>query len=293
MEKELKILELADYSEQFIQGDSSAYLIINKNIADHPCMFGFTKLSKNKKEATQLFKKIEAKAKQLGYKDIVGPLNYTTWMSYRWALNNYDMKLIPDCDNPSYYIDYIKDLGYDELYTYRSAMVKVKNPLYALGKIAYESKLKEGYNFKLYRGKEAYDLVKDIYEISLDAFAGSYLYSEIPFEYFDQVYLSWTRDLDLSMFVAFNPEGRAVGYVVGYMSPDGKMFISKTSAVLKEYQKNKVYTALLYLGSKYVQDLGFDEMLYHFQCEQRGTFKRFDNKIESNEKRYAIFKKDL
>ncbi len=81
---------------------------------------------------------------------------------------------------------------------------------------------------------------------------------------------------------------------MGYINPyNNNEFIAKTSAVLKEYQKHKVYVALLYLACKYVKELGFNSMVYHFQCEQKSTFKRFDNNIESNEKRYAVFIKNI
>ena len=293
MEKELEILKLADYSERFDCDGASAYLIVNQNISDHPCMFGFVTLPEDFDIAKELFTRIEDKAREMGYKDIVGPLNYTTWMSYRWAISNYETKLTPDCNNPPYYVDYIKQLGYRELYTYRSAAVKIDNPLYRLSKMAYDAKIKDGFTFKLFRGKEAYGVAKDIYSISLDAFAGSYLYSEISFDYFEQVYLEWTHKLDLTMYVAYNPEGEAIGFVMGYPTPDGKYFVSKTSAVRKAYQKHKIYSALFYLGSNYIKEQGFSEILYHFQCEQRSTFQRFAKQFESNEKRYAVFIKDL
>ena len=78
MEKELEILKLADYSEHFELNGASAYFIINKNIADHPCMFGFVTLPEDFETAKELFTRIERKARKMGYKDIVGPLNYTT-----------------------------------------------------------------------------------------------------------------------------------------------------------------------------------------------------------------------
>ena len=34
-------------------------------------------------------------------------------------------------------------------------------------------------------------------------------------------------------------------------------------------------------------------MLYHFQCEQKETFRRFDEDVEDNEKRYAVYVKEL
>ncbi len=292
MNKELEILPAADYYERFAVGEAEGYLIVNKNMKEHQCMFGFVTLPEDLDTARELFSLMENKAKELGYADIVGPLNYTTWLSYRWAVNNYDMKLYPDCDNPPYYVDFIKELGYKELYTYRSAFIDMDNPLYHVGKKVYESKLREGYEFKFYFGKAGYEKVRDIYDISIDAFEGSKLYSPLPFEYFERIYLEWIKQVEAAVYIAYK-DGKAVGYVMGYMNPYSHDFISKTSAVLKEYQKHKVYVALLYLGVKYVKDLGLDKMIYHFQCEQRDTFQRFDSRIESREKNYAVYVKEL
>lgn len=294
MNKELEILKLADYKEYIEYEDCSCYLIVNNKIEEYSCMFGFTKLSKNFKNVKKLFEKVEEKARQKGYKYLIGPLNYTTWMSYRWAINNFDVKYYPDCDNEKYYIDYIMNLGYKPLYTYRSAHIDINNKLYFIGEEIYKQKLAEGYEFKAFKGKEGYEIVKDIFDISKDAFQGSYLYSEIPFKYFEQIYLEWTKRIEeVVMYVAYK-DGKAIGYIMGYVNPHNqKEFIAKTSAVLKEYQKHKVYVALLFLGCKYVKELGFNEMIYHFQCEQKSTFQRFDNNIESKEKRYAVYVKEL
>ena len=292
MNHELKILELADYYEEFAVNDSSAYLIINKNMSDYQCMFGFAQLADNLTDAELLFDKIETRAKELGYTCLVGPVNYCSWMSYRWAISNYDLKLYPDCTNPPYYNDIIRNLGYKELYTYRSAVIDMNNPLYYVGEKIYKEKTDEGFEFRLFLGSEAYSLAREVFDISVDAFRGSYLYADIPFEYFEQIYLTWTKAIDIVMYVAYL-NGEPVGYVMGYDSPYGDCFISKTSAVKKAYQKNKLYTALLYLGCRHVRNKGYNDMIYHFQCEQKDIFKRFDSSIESNEKRYAVYIKEL
>lgn len=292
MNKELEILQLADYSEHFEYNGAQAYLIVNRKMNDYQCMFGFCELPDDADAASVLFQRIEDKARELGFSHIVGPVNYCTWMSYRWAISNFETKLFPDCDNPPYYNDIITKLGYAPLYTYRSACIDIANPLYFAGEAIYREKLQEGYEFRKYEGDEAYQLAEEVYSISKDAFADAYLYSDIPYEYFERLYLSWTRQLKLIMYGAFH-NGRLIGYVMGYDSPDGKMFISKTSAVLKEYQKHKIYTALMYLGCRYVLDKGYKDMMYHFQCEQKSTFRRFDSNIETNEKRYAVYVKKL
>ena len=43
----------------------------------------------------------------------------------------------------------------------------------------------------------------------------------------------------------------------------------------------------------YLRELGYDDVVYHYECEQRPTFHRFDGDVESNEKRYAMFVKEL
>ncbi len=292
MNNELEILKLADYYEKFEYKNASAYLIINNKIENHKCMFGFTEFPNDIEVARELFNRLEMRAREKGFNELVGPLNYCSWMSYRWAINNYDLKLFPDCNNPKYYVDIIKKLGYKELYTYRSAFIDINNPLFFIGEETYKEKLKEGYTFKFFEGKEVYKLAKEVYDISINAFEGSFLYSDIPFEYFENIYLSWTKNLNIGMFIAYY-NGNAIGYVMGYDNPYSKTFISKTSAVKKEYQKHRVYVALLYLGCKYVLDKGYKDMIYHFQCEQKDIFKRFNSDIESKEKRYAVFIKEF
>lgn len=289
---ELAVLALADFAEKFESDGAEAYLIVNKNMQDYPCMFGFTKLSEDFAATQKLFEKVEAKARELGHKQIVGPLNYTTWLSYRWAIDHPEIKLYPDCNNPLFYVDQVKRLGYRELYTYRSATIKLNNALYEYGKQAYQERLKDGYEFKLISGNPSKKQIKEIYEISTAAFVNGPLYSELPAQFFEQIYLQWMKRVQPIAYVAYR-DGCAVGFVMGYMSPYKNEFISKTSAILPEYQHKGIYAALAYLGFEHVKNLGLNEIVFHFQCEQRSTFQRFSNDIESQEKHYAIFIKDL
>ncbi len=292
MNEELAILELADYSELFEEDKAKAYLIVNSKIADHPCLFGFIDLPEDYETVKKLFERVEKRAREMGYNDIIGPINYCTWFSYRLALDRYDMKLFPDCNNPRYYVDYLEKLGYSKFLTYRSARVKIHNPLYGLGKKSYEKKQAQGFDFKHFEGNEALLKAREIYEISCDAFKGAWLYYDLPFEYFERFYLSWIRKIDAQLFVAYK-YGQAIGFALGYRNPFADNFISKTSAVKQEYQNQQIFAALLYYGSGFVEQMGFNDMIYHFQCEQKPDFKRFDKQYESDEKRYALFRKEL
>ena len=178
------------------------------------------------------------------------------------------------------------------LHTYRSATIDLNNPLYKLGEAVLKQKEAEGFEFKFFEGEEAYSKVREVYDISADSFQGGPLYSEIPYEFFTEIYLSWTKNINPAMFIAYR-DGEAVGYVYGYENIYDRAFISKTSAVKKKYQKNKLYLALIYLGYKHIMSRGYTEALYHFECEQRVTFKHFDENIESNEKKYAVYIKEL
>lgn len=288
MHEEYEILSLADHHERFTNGGSSAELIINNRMEDHPCLFGFVTLSDNAEEVRALFAAMEQRAKELGFHELAGPVNYCSWMSYRWAISRFDMHLFPDCDNPPFYPELLEQTGYRKLYTYRSASVDMHNPVYQMGEALYRQKCSEGVVFRLYEGEAAYALADDVFDISCAAFRGSALYCDIPRSVFHALYLKWTRGLKIAMYTA-EYEGKVIGYVMGYESPDGSCFISKTSAVLPEYRKHKIYAVLMYLGWQYVMQKGYSKMMYHFQCEQKETFQRFDSNVESDEKRYAVW----
>ena len=153
MSRELDILQLADYYEKITFRDAEAYLIINKKIEKYNCLFGFISFPNDFETAKGLFDLLEQTALSKGYHHLVGPVNYCTWMSYRWAINNFDCKLFPDCDNPPYYPETVEKLGYSQLYTYRSALVDANNPLYAIGETVLKQKQKEGFTFKLYENE--------------------------------------------------------------------------------------------------------------------------------------------
>lgn len=289
---ELAILSLADYAERFDVAESEAYLIINNRMSEFPCMFGFTRLTDDFATTRKLFRALETKAKNLGYKQLIGPVNYTTWLSYRWAIDHPELKIYPDCNNPLYYVSQIKELGYRELYTYRSATILIDNALCELGKQSYKQKIKEGYEFKLVSNNPTIDQIKDIYDISIAAFAGGPLYSELPYPYFEKIYLQWLQSIEPIAYVAYK-NNRAVGFVMGYMNPYSDNFVSKTSAVLPEYQHQGIYAALVYLGCEYIRDLGLDKMIFHYQCEQRPTFRKFSTDKELQEKHYAVFIKEI
>lgn len=292
MDREIDILQLADGYEKFEEGNSSAYLIINKKIRDYQALFGFAKLSPDKGEWRELFHRMEEAAMALGHKTLVGPVNYSTWLSYRWAISRFDLSLFPDCDNPPFYPEYIEELGYRKLYTYRSAEIRIANPLNEPGAKALAEKEGQGYHFVAYEGEEALLHATSVYEISREAFSDAPLYSDIPYAVFETLYLSWVKKLHISLIIAYYGKD-AVGYVFGYESPLGRDFISKTSAVKKAHQKHGLYLALLHLGSELVSSKGYDTMFYHFQCEQKQTFRRFESSIEAREKRYAVYMKEL
>ncbi len=292
MKNELEILKLADDYKLVEYKKAKAYLIVNRKMEDYQCMFGFVEFPNDIDQAKGLFDLLEEEAKKRGFNAIVGPINYSTWMSYRFAISNFEFKLFPDCDNPEYYPKMIEELGYKELNTYRSALIDINNPLFLMGEDIYKEKLSEGFIFKRYENEETYKVAREIYDISINAFEGANLYSHIPYEAFEEIYLTWTRGLSSGLFIAYYKD-EPVGYVFGYEDPVNKLFISKTSAVKKECQKNKLYIALLFLGNQYVLDKGYESMLYHFQCEQNNTFKRFEKHIEAKEKRYAVYIKEL
>lgn len=292
MNAELEILNLADEYELFEYEGARAYLIVNRKLEQHNCLFGFAEFPDDLAVAEELFGRLERRAREKGFSSLVGPVNYCSWMSYRWAVNRFDIRLFPDCENPPYYPELIRKLGYRELYTYRSAVIRSDNPLFAVGQSVYLQKCQEGFTFRFFEGEEVYGQAKEIFAISENAFRGSYLYCDIPYAYFEKLYLAWTKKVKMGLYVAYYGD-EPVGYVMGYENPYSHAFISKTSAVKKEFQKQRIYLALLYLGCRYVQSMGYQETVYHFQCEQRDTFQRFDQSVESEEKRYAVYIKEL
>ena len=291
--KNQQILDLCDFYKEYLYEDASVALMVNNNQKEYKCLFGFLNLSETLENNIEVFKQLECDATNLGFKNVVGPVNYSSWFDYRLPIDNFDKTLIPDIKGNKKDIDTLKFLGYKPLYTYASTMSKINTRLEALSK---KAKLPTNTKDTFICGKEVFDYAPLIFDASKEAFKEGYLYSDVPYYAFNDIYMGWLKklpfDIDLYM-INDSITNKLIAYGICYFDKLNNTYVCKTAAVLSKHQKTQVVMCLVKVVFERARYYNAPSILYHFQNEQKNTLSAFWRGYEIYKKRYALFKKEL
>lgn len=288
-----KILSLCDYYKEYVYEDANVVLMVNNNQKEYQNLFSFLHLSKNNEFNNTLFKMMEEDAKAKGLTNIVGPINYSTWFDYRLPIDNFDVSFIPDIKGCKEEVDFLYSRGYQNLYTYASTLATINQRLEFVTK---RNKLSSEYYDELVVGEKVFDYTKEIFALSSLCFTNGYLYSDVPYDVFDSIYMKWLKKLPFSidLYMIREKETKVlVAYGICYYDTLNKMYVCKTAAIHPEHQKTNVVMQLAKIVFERTRHHQASQVLYHFQNEQKNTLSAFWRGCVLLKKRYALFIKEL
>jgi len=196
-----------------------------------------------------------------GHKRIVAPINGDTWHTYRLMSWSADEPAFPfEPQNPFWYNDIYTEFGFKPLKTYRSDKFNIDvEPLSSTNTVfsfsgsddltlesAETSYMDMDLSFRNYRAGD----LKLIYDISLYGFDANFLYDDITFEAFNQLYQPILPMIDKELVVIAEVENTPVGFMFSFAA--GDRLILKTMAVLPEYRSlgigAKMFHHILFAG---------------------------------------------
>lgn len=288
-----KILNLCNWYKEYLYKDASVVLMKNNNQDEYKYLFGFLSFSKDEKTNTKVFKMMEQDALKNGAKSLVGPINYSSWFDYRLPLDNFDIHFLPDIPGTKFDIDMLYKLGYKEVYTYASTLSSINT---RLEKLSSRNKLSSNYYDELITGEFVFDYAKEIFEVSSRCFKEGFLYSDVPYDAFNEIYMQWLRKLPFSIDLYMIREKNTknlVAFGICYYDSINKMYVCKTAAILSEHQKSFIVMQLAKIVYERTRYHNADRILFHFQNEQKNTLSAFWKNHIILKKRYALFIKEL
>lgn len=272
--------------------DNSIGVVMKNPALDHNCaLFGYIDFPDDIEIAGKLFFLIEEKAKKMGAEYLIGPINYATWMSYRWMTYGFNNpKVTPEINNYSYMPDIIKKLGYSECFTYSSDLVKAKDPKLNSFKSKYDSLLRNNFIFEEYKGNELLQFTDTIYEFTKE-FSKNPLYCHIPYEIFKDFYTSISSTLNPVLHLC-KKNNHVCGYSISYKNLEfPRWWIFKNIAVKNEFRNLGIGSALRYLIHESALKNNCTGVVHHFRYDKNFSMKF--SKDGETIKRYALFKKKL
>jgi GNAT superfamily N-acetyltransferase len=243
--------------------------------------------------------------KDHGVSKIYGPINFTTWFSYRFqmapeigqAVSTDDLK-IPQFHfepaHPPEYPIWFQEYGFRVAETYHSDGLEGIYGIIDDTRKDYERSISSGYSFRTWNAQTLMEKeVPILYQLSVFGFKNNFLFESIPFELFRDLYvplLDSKVDLKLSYF-ALDSNGKEVGFFFNFI--DQQYFIMKTVAVLPEFRGRGLSNAMLHLAASEASRRGIDRVMAALVRDgnQSESYSRKQKLLWK--KKYALFQLDV
>ena len=215
--------------------------------------FGFFEISPLYGEhATQLIDAVKKRSIKLGRSQLIGPINYNTWFSYRFKTSsiNSNQQFSWEPVNPPEYPRYFLDSGFSSFQKYNTVITGNIQQFYNKTKEAKERVEKLGYSIRSFNMDHFLDQELPIlYDISTKGFIDNFLYSPISYEQFSQIYTGGVKEIDFSYSAfALSPEGKEIGFF--FVFPQENYIVMKSTTVVPEHRGKGISNAVLYPAFK-------------------------------------------
>ena len=154
---------------------------------------------------------------------LIGPVNGSTWGSYRLPDQNEERLFYGDVGGKPFYRDLLFKCGFYVFSRYHTHIQTLTEP--------YQTNRVFPYALRYLNKHEISEKLEDIYRITMDAFSGAPLFQPLSFELFSTKYLAELEKLDVGyMPFAFNAAGDMVAYLLAYPAYDSETLVVKTIA---------------------------------------------------------------
>ena len=260
---------------------------------------------KYRKDEEQLFNKIFEELKKEGIETIIGPLNGTTWNTYRYVTEKGNGKpFLLEPWNEDYSVSLFEKLGFKPLAGYISTVMEGMD---SDGRRNLNKKIEKLKKFHYYKdikvesaeNKDLLTVLNKVYDLTVGAFKNNFLYSELEREIFLKMYMSYEDKIIKKFFKMLYFGDELIGYVFGI--PDytelgykGKIdtIILKTIAVSPEYNGKGMGYILINSLIEEAEKEGYENVIYALMHESNVS-KNIGLLLGNILRRYTLFIKEL
>ena len=262
-------------------------------------------MEKYRKNETEIFNEIFESLKKDGIETIIGPLNGTTWNTYRYVTDKgHRSPFLMEPWNEDYYVELFEKLGFKPLAYYISTIMENMNPVQRrhLSKKIEKLKKFDYYKDITVKSAENEDLItilNKVYDLTIEAFKNNFLYSELDREIFLKMYMSYEDKIVKKFFKMLYLKDELIGYVFGI--PDYaelqykekiETMILKTIAISPKYNGKGMGYILIDELVKEAEHSGYKNVIYALMHE-KNISKNIGSLLGDELRRYALFIKEL
>ena len=247
----------------------------------------------------EIFKQLKNEKVQV----IIGPLNGTTWNTYRYVTEKGERpKFLMEPWNEDYYPDLFEKTGFVSLAGYISSISEnmkksenIKRKMEKIKKFDFYNDIK----VESIENKDLNEVLNDVYDLTIEAFKNNFLYTELDREIFLKMYMSYKDKLVKQFFKLVYLKEELVGYVFGipdyaelYYKKKVDTVILKTIAVAPKYNGKGIGYILIEEFIKEVQNNGYSNIIYALMHESNVS-KNTGLLLGEKLREYTLFIKEL
>ena len=260
---------------------------------------------KYRKDEEQLFNKVFEELKKEGIETIIGPLNGTTWNTYRYVTEKGNGRpFLLEPWNEDYSVSLFEKLDFKHLAGYISTVMEGMN---SNGRKNLNKKIEKLKKFDYYKdikvesaeNKDLLTVLNKVYDLTVEAFKNNFLYSELEREIFLKMYMSYEDKIIKKFFKMLYLGDELIGYVFGI--PDyaelgykGKIdtIILKTIAVSPIYNGKGMGYILINSLVEEAEKEGYENVIYALMHESNVS-KNIGLLLGNMLRKYTLFIKEL
>lgn len=230
-------------------------------------------------------------AKSKGHKWLIGPMEGSTWESYRFSNYHQFSSFFTEPYHHLYYNNHFKDAGFEPIAQFTSNFSdNLKFDASEIEKTQSEY-LKNGLTFRHLDMNNLWGDLKKIGQFSIEAFSQNFLYTPITVDEFVTKYASFQQvfDPDLVLIAEDSKQNiQAISFSLpNYSDPNRSSFILKSMARKVDSQFKGVSKFLTEKTYQIATSKGYDTAIHAFMIEENASNKISAQQYESSE--YASY----
>ena len=204
------------------------------------------------KAISLLFRTIECKAKELGLKKLVGPIDGSIWIKYRFKIDNFNREpyTCEPYNRKGYKVNW-EDNGYKVCEEYVSNYMRVPTECPEKEDKLLERFKKRGYEILTLRDKKFNVVIEEIYDLMIRLYSGFPMFKSITKEQFVYLYKSLNKILNPDMVFLVYKDEKLKGFSISL--PNYSNLINDLSLMniirINSIKKNSKEFVVLYLGA--------------------------------------------
>ena len=237
----------------YYDNDSVAYLGFfeaKQDINEHVSSYS----QYSKAAVHEMFSAIKEKVAKDGKTKIIGPIDASIFINYRFKLNNFEELYTGEPTNKTYYPQMWESEGFsicEKYYSYRLRKLKSEDNDEKFERLLERYKSR-GFEFVKISSETFSNSIKDIYKLLMDLYSNFPGYKKISEEQFIKLFSSLDSILNYDMTSLAYKDGELYAFCIAvpnyYGETHGSINFFKMKNILK-YKKNPEEYIILYLGA--------------------------------------------